>query len=56
MGVRGKEPVTLKPGQVFYEGPDDVHAVGRNASQTEPARFVVFLLKKRNEPVLMPVQ
>ncbi|WP_296661892.1 cupin domain-containing protein [Paraburkholderia sp.] len=55
MGVRGGKPVTLTPGQTFYEGPDDVHTVGRNASRTEPAKFLVFLLKERGEPVLTPV-
>ena len=45
MQVRGGKEVTLKPGQTFYEGPDDVHVVGRNASQTKPAKFVVFLVK-----------
>lgn len=56
MGVRGGKPVTLKPGQTFYEGPDDVHTVGRNASKTKPAKFVVFLLKKQGAPVLTPAQ
>lgn len=55
MGVRGGESVTLTPGQTFYEGPDDIHTVGRNASRTEPARFLVFLLKDRDEPILTPV-
>ncbi len=56
MGVRGGEPVTLKPGQIFYEGPNDIHTVGRNASATEPARFLVFLLKNSGEPILTPVR
>ncbi|HMM77983.1 MAG TPA: cupin domain-containing protein [Gammaproteobacteria bacterium] len=55
MGVRGREPVTLTPGQTFYEGPHDVHTIGRNASLTEPARFLVFLLKDSGEPLLTPV-
>lgn len=54
MGLNGGEPVTLGPGQTFHEGPDDVHTVGRNASKTKPARFVVFLLKDQNRPVLIP--
>src|SRR5215471_10413042 len=54
MQVRGGEEVTLTPGQTFYEGPDDVHLVGRNASQTKPAKFVVFLLKDKDAPVLIP--
>jgi quercetin dioxygenase-like cupin family protein len=55
MQVRGGKEVTLTPGQSFYEGPDDVHVVGRNASQTKPAKFVVFLVKDKNAPVLVPV-
>jgi len=52
MGVKGGKEVTLMPGQTFYEGPHDVHTVGRNASQTQPAKFVVMLVKKENAPVL----
>jgi hypothetical protein len=48
--------VTLTPGQTFYEGPDDIHTVGRNASATRPAKFIVFLLKNQNAPVLIPVK
>lgn len=55
MQLKGKPAVTLKAGQTFYEGPTDVHVVGRNASATEPARFVVVLLKKKGAPVLTPV-
>lgn len=54
MGVRGGKEVTLTPGQSFYEGPNDVHTVGRNASLTKPAKFLVVLLKDRGAPVLMP--
>jgi len=46
--------VTLTRGQTFYEGPDDVHIVGRNASSTKPAKFVVFLVKSKGAPVLVP--
>jgi quercetin dioxygenase-like cupin family protein len=52
MGVKGQKEQVLKAGDTFYEGPNDVHTVGRNASKTEPAKFVVFLLKKQNAPVL----
>ena len=48
--------VTLKAWQTFYEGPTDVHVVGRNASNTEPARFVVVLLKGKGAPILTPVK
>jgi quercetin dioxygenase-like cupin family protein len=54
MQVRGGKEVTLTPGQTFYEGPSDVHVVGRNASQTKPAKFVVFLVKEKGAPVLVP--
>jgi len=54
MQVRGGKPVTLTPGQTFYEGPDDVHTVGRNASGTRPAKFLVVFVKKKGAPVLVP--
>jgi len=56
MQLKGKRPVTLTAGQTFYEGPEDVHVVGRNASSTKPAKFVVLLLKKQGAPVLVPAQ
>jgi quercetin dioxygenase-like cupin family protein len=56
MGVNGETPVTLTPGQTFYEGPNDVHTVGRNASKTMPAKFLVVLLKDKDAPVLIPVK
>ena len=54
MGVKGGKEVTLTPGQTFYEAPDDPHTVGRNASQTKPAKFIVLLLKDQGAPVLVP--
>ncbi|WP_051672626.1 cupin domain-containing protein [Caballeronia glathei] len=56
MQVKGGKEVTLKPGQTFYEGPDDVHVVGRNASKTKPAKFLVLLLKEKGAPALIPVK
>jgi quercetin dioxygenase-like cupin family protein len=56
MQVKGGKQMTLTPGQTFDEGPDDVHIVGRNASTTKPAKFVVLLLKKQGAPVLVPAQ
>jgi len=56
MQVRGGKEVTLTPGQTFYEGPNDVHVVGRNASKTKPAKFVVFLVKDKGAPVLVPAK
>ena len=56
MQVKGGKQVTLTPGQTFYEGPDDVHVVGRSASATEPAKIVVLLLKKQGAPALVPVE
>lgn len=56
MQVKGGKEVTLMPGQSYYEGPDDVHVVGRNASKTKPAKFLVFLVKDKGAPVLIPVK
>jgi len=54
MQVKGGKEVTLGPGETFYEGPNDVHMVGRNASQTQPAKFLVLLLKNKGAPILVP--
>ena len=54
MQVKGGKQVTLGPGETFYEGPDDVHIVGRNASSTKPAKFIVILVKHKGAPVLIP--
>jgi quercetin dioxygenase-like cupin family protein len=56
MQLKGGEQVALTPGQTFYEGPDDVHVVGRNASSTRPAKFLLVLIKDKGAPVLVPVQ
>jgi quercetin dioxygenase-like cupin family protein len=56
MGVRGGKEVTLTPGQTFYEGPGDVHTVGRNASKTKPAKFVVVLVKKKGVEAVLPAE
>ncbi len=56
MQIKGGKEVTLMPGQTYYEGPDDVHIVGRNASKTKPSKFIVFLVKEKGAPVLVPVQ
>jgi len=55
-GVRGGKEVTLTPGQTFYEGPDDVHTVGRNASTTKPAKFVVVMVKKKGVDAVLPAE
>src|SRR6266436_4928687 len=55
MQVKGGKEITLTPGQSFYEGPNDIHTVGRNASTTKPAKFIVVLLKDKGAPVLLPV-
>ncbi|HEV2717660.1 MAG TPA: cupin domain-containing protein, partial [Terriglobales bacterium] len=54
MQLKGGQQVTLKPGQTFYEGPDDVHVVGRNASKTKPAKFVLVMVKDKGAPILVP--
>jgi quercetin dioxygenase-like cupin family protein len=54
--VKGGKEVTLTPGQSFYEGPNDIHIVDRNASKTQPAKFLVFLIKDKGAPALVPVK
>jgi quercetin dioxygenase-like cupin family protein len=56
MQMEGSEKVTIGPGQTFYEDPTRVHLVGRNTSDTAPAKFVVLLVKDRGAPLLTPVQ
>src|ERR1700738_695711 len=56
MQVRGGKEVTLTPGQTFYEGPNDVHIVGRNASKIKPAKFVLVMVKDKGAPVLVPAK
>ena len=56
MQVQGGKQVTLTSGQTFYESPEDVHVVGRNASNTQPARLLVFLVKDKGAPVLVPLK
>ncbi len=55
MPLPGGTEVTLTPGQTFYEGPNDIHVVGRNGRNTKAAKFLVFLVKKKGAPVLEPV-
>ena len=56
MQLKGGQQVTLTPGQSFYEGPDDVHIVDRNASDTKPAKFLVFMIKDKGAPAVVPVE
>jgi quercetin dioxygenase-like cupin family protein len=56
MQVKGGKEVTLTPGQTFYEAPDDVHVVGRNASTSEPAKLLIVLIKDKGAPILVPVK
>jgi quercetin dioxygenase-like cupin family protein len=56
MQVQGGKPLTLGPGQTFYEGPEDVHLVGRNASDTESAKFLVIFVKDKGAPLLIPTK
>jgi len=56
MQMKGGQQVTLNPGQTFYEGPDDIHVVDRNASGTNPAKFLVVLIKNKGAPALVPAE
>jgi quercetin dioxygenase-like cupin family protein len=55
MQMKGGEKVTLHPGDTFYEDPEGTHLVGKNASNTKPAKFLVFLVKEKGAPILTPV-
>jgi quercetin dioxygenase-like cupin family protein len=55
MQVKGGASVTLHPGDTYYENPKDIHTVSQNASKTEPARFLVFIVKDKGAPVTRPV-
>lgn len=56
MGVAGGKEVTIGPGQTFYESPDDIHSISKNASNTQPAKFLVFFVKEKGAPASVPVQ
>jgi quercetin dioxygenase-like cupin family protein len=56
MQLKGGKEITLTPGRTFYEGPNDIHVIGRNPSTTKAAKFVVLLLKNKDAPVLVPVK
>jgi quercetin dioxygenase-like cupin family protein len=56
MQVKGGKQVTLTAGQTYYEGPEDVHVVGRNASSSQPAKLLVFFVKSKGAPVLVPIK
>ena len=56
MQVKGGKEVTLGPGQTFYESPEDVHTVSRNASTTKPAKFLVFFVKQKGAPLTVPAK
>ena len=51
--VKGGKEITLTPGQIFFEDPNDIHTVSRNASSTQPAKFLVFMVKKKGAPPLV---
>ncbi len=56
MQVKGGKEVTLGPGQTFYESPEDIHTVSKNASSTKPAKFLVFLVKDEGAPATVPAK
>lgn len=56
MQVKGGKELTLGPGQSFYEDPSDIHVISRNASDSKPAKFLVFLIHKKDAPLVIPVK
>src|SRR5262245_59524631 len=55
MQVEDGRETTLGPGQTFYESPDDIHTVSKNASNSQPAKFLVFFVKDKGAPASTPV-
>ena len=56
MQAQGQEAKTLKAGETFHENPSDVHLVSANASKTQPAKFLVFMVKDKGKPATRPVE
>jgi quercetin dioxygenase-like cupin family protein len=56
MQVKGGKEMTLSPGQTFYESPSDIHTVSKNASTTQPAKFLVFFVKEKGAPATVPAK
>jgi quercetin dioxygenase-like cupin family protein len=54
--VKGGAPITLTPGQTWSEGSGNVHVVSRNASDSAPAKYLVFMVKDKGAPILTPVK
>jgi quercetin dioxygenase-like cupin family protein len=48
--VKGGVAQTVHAGEVFYESPTDLHIVSRNASETQPAKLLVFYVKVKGAP------
>src|SRR5215470_10736652 len=55
MQVAGGPELTLTAGQTFYESPSDIHSVSRNASNSKPAKILVFMVKDIGAPATLPV-
>ena len=56
MQLEGEDPVIVRQGETFYESPDDIHKVSKNASDSQPAKFLVFIVKDKGTPLLLPVK
>jgi quercetin dioxygenase-like cupin family protein len=54
--VEGEQPMTYTKGQSWYESPKQPHLVTKNASRTEPAKHLVFLLSQVGEALKAPVK
>jgi quercetin dioxygenase-like cupin family protein len=53
--LEGQKSQTVHTGEVFYESPGDVHISSRNASATQPAKLLVFFVKKIGAPTTVAV-
>ena len=47
---------TYTAGQMFLETPNQLHAVSRNASDTQPAKLLAILLSEKGRPTTAPAE
>ena len=45
---------TYRAGQMFLEAPNQLHGVSRNASDSQPAKFLAMLLAPKGKPLTTP--
>lgn len=54
IGLNSGKTKIYHEGEGWYESPSDIHSVSRNASLTEPATIVAWLLSESNQELVVP--